>query len=281
VRGGGPALVAALESAAREAGVDLRTSCAVERLIHDGGAVRGVVLAGGEEIEAPVVGASCDPRRVFLEFLPPGAVPHRLAAALAAFRCRGAMAQVLLALDRPLEFRCAPGERIAFARAAEGLDAVERAFDAIKYRRASPEPVLDVHVPTVDTPGLAPAGHDVVSLLVHCAPFDLDGGWDGAAAERLADASVAVLERHSPGLKRAIAGRAVLTPADLASRHALPGGHVFHGEHALDQLAVRPAPGCAGYTTPIAGLYLCGSGSHPGGGLTCAPGALAARVVPD
>lgn len=279
VQGGGPALVAALEKAARAAGVEIRTGAAVERLMVEDGRVRGVGLEGGEAIAADAVAASCDPKQLFLRLVPPGAIPYRLERRIQGFRTRGTTAQVLLALGAPPRFAAHPDGAVELARTGSRLDDLERAFDAVKYRRVSDTPILEIHVPTVASPDLAPAGGAVVSVLVHFAPHDLAGGWDAAARERLGDRVVALLEAHAPGLARDVAGRLVLSPADLGERYALPQGHPHHGEHALDQWLVRPSPECARHRTPVAGLYLCGSGVHPGGGLTCAPGALGAEAL--
>jgi phytoene dehydrogenase-like protein len=126
---------------------------------------------------------------------------------------------------------------------------------------------------------VAPDGCDIVSLLVHFAPFDLAGGWTPSARERLGDAAVAELERVAPGVSKAIVAREVLTPADLAERYGLDGGHIHHLEPGLDQLVIRPSMETMRYATPVRGLFLCGAGSHPGGGVTCAPGALAADAI--
>lgn len=277
VVGGGPMLVAALAKAARAAGVHIRTSAAVSRLLVGREGVEGVVLAGGEEIRARAVAASCHPWRTFCELTPPGLLEHRLEHRIRTFRSRGSVAQVLLALDRAPRLHA--GEPAEFVRVAGHLDEIERAFDAIKYGEVPQSPVLDVHVPTVAQPELAPKGHAVVSALVHYVPYARKGGWDDGARQQLGDRVVEILGRHDPGLPGSVVGRAVLVPPDLEQRYGLHGGHLHHGEHALDQLLVRPTPECACYRTPIAGLWLCGSGSHPGGGLTCAPGELAARAI--
>lgn len=279
VHGGGPALVAALEHAARAAGVVVRTGSRVARLVHEAGSVRGVTLDGGETIAAARVAASCDPRQVFGRLLPPGSVSTRLAFRLRHFRCRGATAHLLLALDRPPEFSCLPGTPVERAHAAGSLDEIERAFDALKYREIARRPVLDLWVPTVDAPELAPDDHAVLSVLIHGTPYDLEGGWDATTRERLADRTIESLEAHCPGISGTVVGRRLRSPADLEATLALPSGHLMHGEQALDQLLIRPAPECCAYRTPLDGLFLCGSGSHPGGGLTCGPGALAAAVI--
>jgi len=280
VKGGPRALVRALEKAARAGGAEIRTGAEVERIIFSKGEVKGVALAGGGEvIESPLVLSSCDPRRTFLELLDRAAVDERLALRFENFRGRGTTAKVNLALDAPLKFACRPGRMVEFARTGSSLTQLEKAFDAAKHRRLPERPLLDIHLPHVSDPSLAPAGHAVASILVHFIPFDLDGGWTDQRRRELGDLVVSTLEEYAPGLSESIVGREVLSPADLGERYGLVRGHLNHGEHALDQLFLRPTPECARFATPIRGLYLCGSGGHPGGGITCGPGSLAASVA--
>lgn len=282
VRGGASAFATALERAARAAGVEIRMGAEVRSILIQGGAAAGVVLAGGEQINAGAAGkiaASCDPRTLFLDLIPRGTLPLAFEHRAEVIRARGTSAKVHLALTRPLEFASRPGERIERARTSGSLDDLERAFDAVKYRRASERPLLDIFVPTVSRPDLAPASGEVVSILAHFAPYDLAEGWTDAARERLGDAVVAELARVAPGVRSAIAGREVLTPADIAARYHVSGGHIHHAEHALDQLVIRPTIETMRYATPVPNLFLCGSGSHPGGGVSGAPGALAAAAM--
>ncbi|HEX5132338.1 MAG TPA: NAD(P)/FAD-dependent oxidoreductase [Candidatus Krumholzibacteria bacterium] len=279
IKGGAGALSAALERAARHHGVEIRTGAEVASIRVDGGNATGVVLASGETIDAGIVAAACDPRRTFLDLIPPATLPVAFEHRAGVIRSRGTTAKVNLALSRRLEFAARPGERVERARTASTLDDLERAFDAVKYGRFSDHPVLDIHAPAVSTAAMAPDGTDVVSMMVHFAPHALVGGWDDAARERLGDAVVDELERVAPGAKAAVVAREVLTPADIADRHGVTGGQIHHVEHALDQLAIRPTLDTMRYATPVGNLYLCGSGSHPGGGATCAPGALGAAAI--
>lgn len=277
-KGGAAAVVAALRRAAEQHGAEIRTSAPVTEIRVASGRVSGVTLEGGEVLDAGVVAASCDPKTTLLSLLPRGGLSPKAERRVATFRTRGTTAAVSLALSRPPAFS-GRGPDVAFAHTGRSLDDMERAFDAVKYGRASETPLLDVHVPTVTTPDLAPAGHAVVTILVHFAPFASREGWTDAARDALGDRVVNALAGFVPGLVESIVAREVLTPDDLRLRYGLTEGHVHHGEHALDQLLVRPSPECARYATPVEGLYLCGSGSHPGGGVTCAPGTLAAGII--
>jgi phytoene dehydrogenase-like protein len=279
--GGPPALVGALLAASRAAGASLRTSAEVQRIRLDRGRVAGVALTSGETIDAPVVLSSADPKRTMLELLAPGALPLRIEEEFHRLRSRGSAAKVHLALSGPLELAASDGRLDEAIRIGGGhVDELERAFDAIKYRRFSARPHLEIRVPTVADPSLAPPGHHVVSILASFAPYALDGGWTAAARERLGDAVIAVLEQHAPDVRGRIVAREILTPADLETRFALTGGQLHHGELALDQLLMmRPSPSAARYRTAVPGLFLGGSGSHPGGGVRPTAGLLAAEAV--
>lgn len=281
LEGGPAALVAALAGAARERGVEVRTGARVRRIRVAQGRTAGVTLDSGEEIEAPLVAAACDPKQALLSLLHPADLPLRATEELRAVRARGTAAKVHLALAGPLELAGRPGETPEAIRIGGGHpDRLERAFDAVKYRRFSDEPHLEVRVPSVTAPGLAPEGHHVASILVSFAPYELAGGWNGEQREALGKAVLGVLERHAPGVRGRVVAAEVLAPPDLEREFGLTGGCLHHAEHALDQLfSLRPAPCAARYRTPVPGLYLAGSGSHPGGGVTAAPGWLAAEAI--
>ncbi len=279
VKGGPQALITALESAAGALGVEIRTGTRVEGIELRGERVTGVRLEGGELIEANRVAASCDPKQVFLRLLPAGSSPRKSEQNIVNYRARGTTAKVDLALSSYPRLACRPDLTPAVIRTGENLDQLERAIDPVKYRQLSEQPVLDVEVPTIESPELAPAGHHVFSILVSSAPYNLEGGWNDERKAELYRRVVSSLGRYAPDLEDAIVGSEVQSPADLETRYGITGGHLYHGEHSTDQLVVRPTPECARYRTPFAGLFLCGSGSHPGGGITCAPGALAARAM--
>jgi phytoene dehydrogenase-like protein len=281
IQGGPPALVEALLAAGRAAGAELRTGAEVARIRIEKEKAAGVRLASGETIDARVVLSSADPKQTMLKLLAPGTLPLRIEEEFHRIRSRGTAAKVHLALSGPLELAGSDGRLDEAIRIGGGhVDDLERAFDAIKYRRFSERPHLEIRVPTVADPILAPPGHHVVSILASFAPYDLHGGWSAEARERLGDALIAVLEQHAPGVRERIVAREVLTPADLEARFALTGGQLHHGELALDQLLVmRPGPSAARYRTVVPGLYLGGSGSHPGGGVRPTAGVLAAEAV--
>jgi phytoene dehydrogenase-like protein len=276
--GGPQALVSALEQAAKAAGVDIRTNAPVDTIILDENRkVTGVRVADGEEIMAPVVASTCTPHVTFYELLKPNQISYSLEHGIKHYRSRGTTAKVNLAVNKLVTFNGAEG--VEFARTGNSFDEMERAFDPVKYRKFSDEPVLDIHVPTVQNPSLAPVGHAVVSVVVHFAPHHFDEGWSEKTKEKLLNTVIKTLARYVPDISSAIIGSEVLSPVDLEERYSLTNGHIFHGEHAVDQLITRPIPSCARYTTPIEGLYLCGSGSHPGGGITCMPGYLGAQMI--
>ena len=275
---GGPAgLIAALEAAARSYGAEIRTASDVTDIRISGGRVAGVTLAGGETLDAPIVAASCDPKTTFLNLIGGRTLDPVFQKRVEHIRMRGTTAKVNLALSSPLRFACRPDLQIERARVGETLSEMEKAFDAVKYRKFSNVPMLDIYA--FHTDDRSGAAFQMVSIIAHFVPYDLDGGWSDARREQLGDAVIDSLARYAPDVKASIVAREVLSPVDIEQRFGVTGGHIHHGEHALDQLAVRPTPECARYAAPIAGLFLCGSGSHPGGDLTCAPGALAAARI--
>ncbi len=279
--GGPAALVASLVAAAKAAGAELRLHSDVARIRLSGGAVAGVTLSSGEAIDAPVVLSSADPKKTMLALVAPGMLPITIEEEFRRCRARGSAAKVHLALSGPLELAATGGKLHETIRIGGGhVDDLERAFDAIKYRQFSTHPNLDIRVPTVADPGLAPSGHHVVSILASYAPYALAGGWTAAAKDAFGDAVVDVLAAHAPAVRGQIVAREVLTPRDLEQELALTGGQIHHGELALDQLLVlRPAASAARYATSVPGLYLGGAGSHPGGGVRPTAGLLAAAAV--
>jgi phytoene dehydrogenase-like protein len=285
-RGGMGALSAAMASAAKQAGARIRTEAEVERIVVRNGAVSGVVLRSGEEVRADIVVSGADPRRTFLGLLDPVHLPPSFVVKIEHYRSTGTMAKLNLALDALPEFTSAKDSANGNAALAgrihigPSLDYLERAFDHSKYGEFSSEPYLDVMIPTLLDPSLAPAGKHVMSISMQFAPYGLKNGDWPSKREALRDTIIATLARYAPDLRSKILAAQTITPVDLESTYGLTGGHPFHGELALDQLfTMRPQLGWARYRTPVGGLYLCGSGAHPGNGITGASGANAAREV--
>ena len=290
VRGGPGALADALASAARAFGVDVRSDAEVVGVRHAGDRVQGIALASGEEIDAPVVVSGVDPKQTLLRLLPPEVLGPRLSWRASNIRQRGVTAKVNLALGGLPSFRGldpAAGAprlrgRIVFA---PGMRVLERATDGAKYGRMADEPYLEATIPTLIDPGLVEADgtggqRHVMSIIVQSAPFDLRAGdWD-EQRESLGDSVVRTLEAYAPGIGGLVEARQVITPLDLERDYGATEGHALHAEAGLDQwFAWRPLHGLGRYRMPLAGFYLCGSGAHPGGGITGGPGQLAARQV--
>ncbi len=285
VRGGMGRLSDALAAAARSAGADIRTGAAVTSVRVKNGAAAGVVVAGGEEIDADAIVSGADPKRTLLGLVDPGELDPELLSNVSNYRSTGTVAMVHLALSGLPEFRALNGvdPREALSgriHIGTEIDELERAFDAAKYGDFSPRPFCEATIPTLSDPGLAPAGSHVMSIRAQYAPYALKKGtWEERRGE-LVRAVVRTIAEHAPNLEARIVGTRVLTPRDLEDTYGLTGGHIFHGEQSLDQLfTMRPLLGWARYRTPIAGLYLCGSGTHPGGGITGASAANASREI--
>lgn len=279
---GGPSrLINGLVAVCRSAGVELRTDSEVRRIRLEGDVVAGVELAGGESIDAGNVISTVDPRRTFLDFVDAMQLPAGIEREVQKVRARGCVAKVHLALAGAPAFAGRPGEVYERVRVGEDPLDLERAFDDVRMRTLpSRPPPLDIRIPSMSDPSLAPTGHHVVSVLVNAAANDLRAGWGSEQREALGETVITSLSRYVPNLRDVLVAHEVLTPADLTERYGTSGGHLFHGELALDQFwAFRPCPGLSRYATPIRGLFLGGSGCHPMGGITAAPGALCANVV--
>jgi phytoene dehydrogenase-like protein len=279
-KGGMGALSDALASAAKAAGVEIRTSAKVSRINSDTGKV---VIEGGEEIESRAVVSNADPRTTFLKLVDPVDLDPNFLLKMRNYRAPGTVAKINLALSGLPEFRGVNGDKSKLsARIHIGpeIDYLERAFDASKYGEFSAEPYLDIAIPSLGDPSLAPAGKHVMSIHVQFAPYKLKQGDWTARRDEFADNVIAQLEKYAPGLRDSIIAAQVITPLDLEQTYGLSGGHIHHGEQTLDQVfTFRPLIGWAQYRTPLKRLYLCGAGTHPGGGLTGLPGANAAREI--
>jgi phytoene dehydrogenase-like protein len=282
-RGGPGAVTAAMAAAARAAGVEIRTGAPVERIVVRDQRVTGVV-AGGREIPATMIVSAADPKTTLLGLVDPTDLTPDFMSKMRNYRAAGTIAKVNLALSGlpPFGPAKAGDYDLLSGRIHIGPepDYLERAFDHAKYGEMSTEPWLDITIPTLLEPELAPHGAHVMSIYVHYAPYRLRGSDWNAERTTLLERVLTVLERYAPGIRALVVGAQAITPADLERDHGFSGGHPFHGELALDQLfTMRPLLGYGRYTTPIRGLYLCGAGTHPGGFMTGGSGKLAAREI--
>jgi phytoene dehydrogenase-like protein len=288
VVGGPGALADAVAGAARAAGVEVRTGAEAARIDIAGGAAVGVTLASGEQLGARTIVSGLDPKRTLLGLVDPMELAPEFVRRVQNIRAHGTLAKVnfavsslpafagLAALDAADRSAALSG----VVRLASDIDGIERAFDAAKYGGLSDRPWIELAVPSLADSTLAPPGQHVISAYVQYAPYRMNGtAWDGAR-DRLGAAATATIEQYAPGFGASIVARDVVTPLDLERSYGLTGGHIFHGELALDQLFVtRPLLGWARYSTPIRNLFLCGSGTHPGTGLDGRSGALAAKEI--
>ncbi len=285
VRGGMGRFSEALAASARSSGAEIRTGAEVASIRVKNSAAAGVVLADGEEIEAGAVVSSADPKSTFLRLVDPGEQDPEFLANVSNYRSTGTVAMVHFALSGLPEFRALAGSDAKAALSGRihigtEIDELERAFDAAKYGDFSSRPYCEATIPSLTDPSLAPAGSHVMSVRAQYAPYTLKNGTWAERREDFVRAVIQIISEHAPKFADCILATRVLTPRDLEETYGLAGGHIFHGEHSLDQLfTMRPLLGWARYRTPIAGLYLCGSGTHPGGGIPGASGANASHEI--
>ncbi len=284
-RGGTGGVSEAIASAARALGAEIRTDAPVAQVLTRNGRATGVALESGQEIGAEVVLSSADARQTFLHLLEPGTLDPAVQRAVRRYRFRGSSGKVNLALDGLPDFSClpGPGEHLRGAISISPSVAwMERAYDDAKYGRFSRRPYIDVVIPTLVDPSMAPPGRHVMSCFVQYAPYHLAEGdeWDDSRREAFGDAVVETLSSFAPNLPDRILHRQVFTPLDIERTFGLSEGNIFQGELSLEQLFwTRPVPGWARFRTPVRNLWLCGSSVHPGGGIMGAPGRLAALEV--
>ena len=284
-RGGTGAISNAIASAARAAGVEIRTRAPVAQITVNGGQARGVVVAGGEELRADLVLSSVDPNLTFLKLIDVRELPGDFVAEVRRYKFRGSSGKVNLALDALPDFTCLPGAGPHLRGAlsiSPSVEYMERAYDEAKYGAFSRRPYIDMVIPTLTDPSVAPPGKHILSCFVQYAPYQLASGtWD-EQREAFGDAVVGAIAEYAPNLRNIIIGRQVLTPLDLEREFGLTEGNIFQGELTLEQLFfARPVPGWAQYRTPIRNLWMCGSATHPGGGIMGAPGRNAALRILD
>lgn len=306
VKGGMGGLTQAIAGAARHYGAEIRTGAEVAEIIVERGQTNGVRLANGQVITAAAIISNADPRTTFMKLVDPAFLDPFFVKQTQNIKYRGSGARIHLALKELPQFTALtppfpPLERggieggveylRGYIRIAPSLNYLEKAFDAAKYGQFARQPYLDVTIPSLLDPSLAPAGQHVMSIYMQYAPYCLRqgngrlegwkvGGWDDEQREALGDVVIDTLSQYAPNLRETIIQSKVLTPLDLEQIYGLPEGNPHHGEMTLDQfLYMRPVPGYAQYRAPIEGLYLCGAGTHPGGGVTGLPGYNAAREI--
>jgi phytoene dehydrogenase-like protein len=288
-KGGTGGISEAIASAARANGAEIRVDAPVARIEVRRGRAAGVTLESGEEIEAQTVLSSADARRTFLSLLEPGSLPDEFESQIRRYKFRGSSGKVNLALDGLPEFTCLPSANANGADHLRGaisfspsVDYMERAYDDAKYGRFSGRPYIDMVIPTLVDPSMAPPGKHVMSCFVQYAPYELAEGpadWD-RQRDAFGDCVIDTIAERAPNIRDVILHRQVLTPLDLERDFGLSEGNIFQGELSLEQLFWgRPVPGWARYRSPITGLWLCGSSAHPGGGIMGAPGRIAAMEV--
>jgi len=282
-RGGMGAVSDACARAAQHFGAEIRCEAPVSQIISKDGHAKGVALENGDELFADVIASSLDPKLTFLKLVDPKTLPDDFVEKIRNYRIRGSSGKVNLALSELPNFTCLPGEgphhRGAFS-ISPSIEYLERAYDDAKYGHFSHKPYMDIIIPSMIDPGMAPPGRHVMSIFVQYAPYDLKGRTWEDAREDFGDAVVNTLSEYVPNLKRSILHRQVLSPWDIEQQFGLTEGNIFQGELSLDQLfMLRPVAGWAQYRTPLKNFYMCGSGVHPGGGVMGGPGRMAALEI--
>lgn len=284
--GGMGAITQAMAKAVQALGVEIRTGCALAEVVLHKGRATGVVAGKGERLDARAVVSNLNPRLLYTRLVNPGALPPDFLRRMQAWRCGSGTFRMNVALSELPDFTCLPGKRMADHHGsgiviAPSLHYMERAYHDARASGWSQAPIVELLIPSTLDPSLAPAGQHVASLFCqHVAPVLPDGAsWDDHR-EQVADLMIDTVDRHAPNFRRAVLGRQIMSPLDLERTFGLVGGDIFHGALGLDQLfSARPMLGHADYRGPVAGLYTCGAGAHPGGGVTGAPGHNAAREI--
>jgi phytoene dehydrogenase-like protein len=282
-RGGTGSISNAIAGAARELGVEIRTEAPVAKILMSNGQAKGVVLDNGDEIRCDVVSSSLDPRLTFIRMVGKDHLPADFVEDVNRYKFRGSSGKVNLALSGLPDFTCLPGEGRHLRGAisiSPAVEYMERAYDDAKYGSYSRRPYIDMVIPTLTDPSVAPPGKHIMSCFVQYAPYHLkEGTWD-QKREEFGDTVVDTISEYAPNLRSLILHRQVLTPLDIETKFGLSEGNIFQGELTLEQLFfLRPAPGWAQYRTPVRSLYMCGSATHPGGGIMGAPGLNAAHMI--
>jgi phytoene dehydrogenase-like protein len=289
VRGGMGGISLALAASAQAKGATIRTNASVERILVKEGRSYGVVLANGEEVTAKLVVSNAEPKRTFLQMLDSEQLEPEFRHSIESFRCEGSVVKINLALDGLPNFTAFPNKSDKVVNlphkttmhVCPSIEYVDRAWDDALQGHLSTHPMLECTIPTAYDNTLAPPGKHVMNIFAQYAPYRLkDDTWTPQLKDHFADRCLDALAEYAPNIKNIILHRQVISPLDMEQEYGLTGGNIFHGEMNLDQLFfLRPVAGWANYRTPIQNLYLCGSGTHPGGGVMGAPGFNAAREI--
>ncbi len=284
VRGGMGAISNSIAASAKAAGAEIRTDAEVQTIKIENGRARGVVLRSGEEFDAPLVASNLDPKRTFLSLVDQRHLDAEFLDQIHKYRCEGTSIKINLAVSALPNFRALPGklgpQHRATMHICPDIDYVEKAWDDAKYGRPSTSPLLELTSPTQYDPSLAPAGKHIIGIFLQYAPYRLrEGTWD-ELREPFTRRVLEIIDDYAPGFSSGVEHVQTLTPLDLEREYGLTGGNIFHGEMSIDQMfMLRPVSGWARYRTPIRGLFMCGSGTHPGGGVMGTPGHNAAREM--
>ena len=289
VRGGMGAVSEAIARSAQSRGAEIRYDAPVDRVLIRSGRAYGVALASGDEFHAAIVVSNLDPKTTFLKLVDGAHLDAEFRASIGHYRVEGTSLKMNLALDGLPEFTALPGapgpQHGATMHICPSIDYVERAWDDAKYGRPSQNPLIEMTCPTIYDPALAPPGRHIMGIFLQYAPYTLrDANWPGVTWDDLrepyGDRVLEVIAEYAPNMRAIVRERQVLSPLDLERRFGISGGNIFHGEMSLDQMFVlRPVAGWARYRTPVEGLWMCGSGTHPGGGVMGAPGYNAAQAI--
>jgi phytoene dehydrogenase-like protein len=286
VRGGMGRISFALAASAAAQGVTVRTNERVARLLVHNGRAEGVRLESGEEIRATAVLSNADPKRTFLQFCADAHLDKDFLKRIAQFKTDSAVIKVNIALKELPSFSCLPGTAPALQHSGSceispTPDWVQEAYEDAARGELSRKPYIEAYMQSATDPTVAPRGRHTISMFCQYAPYHLKGReWSEDVKNEMADRLIATLTEFAPNFADAVIARQVLSPIDIEQRYGMPNGNIFHGEITPDQLfSLRPTPECARYRTPITGLYLCGSGTHPGGGVMGAPGHNAAKAL--
>ncbi|MBI4659949.1 MAG: NAD(P)/FAD-dependent oxidoreductase [Verrucomicrobia bacterium] len=285
VRGGMGAVSEAIAKSAQAAGAVIRTEADVKRILSHNGKATGVALANGDEIQGRMIISNADPKRTFLGLLDERQLDSEFLRQIKNIKTNGCSMKINLALDGLPSFKALPGSNLmphhkTTIHICPNIDYVERAWNECKEGRPSERPMLEITIPTTYDNTLAPPGKHLMGIFLQYTPYHLREGTWPKLKESYADHVLDLIEEYAPGFKNLVLARQVVSPYDMEQVYGLTGGNIFHGDMSLDQLfSLRPVPGWAEHRTPIDGLYLCGSGTHPGGGVMGVPGYNAARVI--